>query len=42
MALSHEEDNYNYKDKRSTEDRCSLEPEKAHPTGRFVANCGKV
>jgi len=32
MALLHEEDNHNHKDKR----RNKLEPEKAHPTGEFV------
>jgi len=46
MALLHEEeDNHNHKDKKKeqgAEDRYSLEPEKAHPTGEFVivAKCG--
>ena len=40
MAFLHEEeDNHNHKDKKKehgTEDRYSLEPQKAHPTGKFV------
>jgi len=39
MALLHEEDDHNHKDekkKRGAEDRYSLEPQKAHPTGEFV------
>ena len=37
MALLHEEEeDHNYKDKRSAEERYSLEPQKAHPTGKFI------
>ena len=38
MALLHEEDDHNHKDKRrnSAEDRYLSKPEKAKPTGEFV------
>jgi len=36
MALIHEEDGHNHKDKRSAADRYLLEPEKAYPTGEFI------
>ena len=38
MALLHEEDDHNHKDKRrnGAEDRYMSKPEKANPTGEFV------
>ena len=39
MALLHEQDDHNHKDEKKehgVEDRYSLEPQKAHPTGEFV------
>ena len=37
MALLHEEeDDHNHKDEKKEQDRYSLEPQKAHPTGEFV------
>jgi len=39
MALLHEGNDHNHKDEKKehgAEDRYSLEPQKAHPTGEFV------
>jgi len=41
MALLHEEDDHNHKDEKKehgAENRYSLEPEKVHPTGEFIAS----
>ena len=39
MAFLHEEHNHNHTDEKKehgTEDRCSSQPQKAHPIGEFV------